>query len=176
MSSATTPHQVRIRRAVPADATAVADIHIAARAAAPMPDGIHTAEAVHAWLARRLAADEVWVAVDAADAVVGYVRLTDAWLEDLFVAPAHARRGIGSTMLDLVKARRPAGFSLMVFETNAPARAFYARHGLVEREHGCDNEEREPDLRMSWDVPAVSPPDGPAEVGAAPGTVPENAS
>ena len=39
-----------------------------------------------------------------------------------------------------------------MFESNAPARAFYARHGLVEREHtdGSENEERAPDLRMAW--------------------------
>ena len=55
-------------------------------------------------------------------------------------------------LLDLVKAMRPGGFSLWVFESNTPAQAFYTRHGLVEREHtdGSGNEEREPDLRMEW--------------------------
>ena len=51
-----------------------------------------------------------------------------------------------------MKARRPRGFALWVFESNAPARAFYARHGLLELEHtdGADNQERSPDLRMAW--------------------------
>lgn len=142
---------VLVRPATPDDAPAVADVHLAARRAAPMPPGVHPDDDVRAWLASRLADDEVWVAtVD--DAVVGYVRLTPTWLDDLYVAPEAAGQGVGSLLLDLAKSLRPAGFSLWVFESNAPARAFYLRHGLVEREHtdGSDNEEQSPDLRMSW--------------------------
>ena len=52
----------------------------------------------------------------------------------------------------MVKAQRPRGFALWVFESNERARAFYRRHGLVELEHtdGADNMERSPDLRMAW--------------------------
>ena len=42
------------------------------------------------------------------------------WLDDLYVAPAHAGQGIGSALLDLVKAQRPGGFCLWVFESNTP--------------------------------------------------------
>jgi GNAT superfamily N-acetyltransferase len=142
---------VHARPATPADAESVADVHLAARATAAMPPGIHTDSEVREFLAGRLDHDEVWVA-EVDGRVVGYLRMTPTWLDDLYVAPSHAGQGIGSLLLDLAKARRPAGFSLWVFETNTPARAFYARHGLVEREHtdGRDNEERAPDLRMSW--------------------------
>ena len=151
MASLTTSHQVLVRPVLRNDAEAVADIHIAARGAAPMPPSVHAEAAVRAWLAQRVQKDEVWVAVDG-DAVVGYVRFTDEWLEDLYIAPSHARLGIGTKLLDVVKRRRPAGFSLWVFEMNAPARAFYGGHGLMECEHrdGADNEERTPDLRMAW--------------------------
>ena len=39
-----------------------------------------------------------------------------------------------------------------MFESNVAARAFYARHGLVELERtdGSANEERRPDVRMAW--------------------------
>jgi chorismate mutase len=55
-------------------------------------------------------------------------------------------------LLDLAKSRRPDGFALWVFVSNAPARGFYHRRGLVELEHtdGSDNEERAPDVRMAW--------------------------
>lgn len=135
------------------DAAALARIHLAARSAAPMPASTHPPDDVRAWLAARLAStDEVWVAeVDLEP--VGYLRMTSTWLDDLYVAPAHAGQGIGSMLLDLAKSRRPDGFSLWVFETNHPARAFYRGRGLVEREHtdGGENEEGEPDLRMSWE-------------------------
>ena len=84
--------------------------------------------------------------------VAAYARFTATWLDDLYVAPAHAGQGLGSALLDLVKAQRPDGFCLWVFEMNEPARAFYARHGLVELERtdGSGNEEKQPDIRMAW--------------------------
>jgi chorismate mutase len=116
-----------------------------------MPPGVHTDNAVRHWLDGRIRADEVWLAeVDGAPAA--YARFTATWLDDLYVAPAYAGQGLGSALLDLVKARRPEGFCLWVFEMNVPARAFYARHGLVELERtdGSANEEQAPDVRMAW--------------------------
>jgi chorismate mutase/GNAT superfamily N-acetyltransferase len=145
------PTDVTLRPAAPADASAVAEVHLASRAAAAMPPGIHTDDEVRGWLAGRLEHDEVWVA-EAGGAVAAYARLTTTWLDDLYVAPQHARQGLGGALLDVAKARRPWGFCLWVFETNAPARGFYARHGLVELERtdGQANEERQPDVRMAW--------------------------
>ena len=146
-----TATEVVLRPADPADAPAVAEIHLHSRAGAAMPPGIHTDDEVRAWLAGRLGQDEVWLAeIDGVPA--GYARCTETWLDDLYVLPSHAGTGVGSALLDVVKARHPGGFCLWVFEMNAPARAFYARHGLVELERtdGSANEEREPDVRMAW--------------------------
>ena len=143
--------EVTLRPAGAADAAAVAEVHLAARRQAAMPPAVHTDDEVRSWLVSRVTADEVWVA-EAGGSVVAYARLTPVWLDDLYVAPAHSRQGIGSALLDLVKARRPAGFCLWVFESNVPARAFYARHGLVELERtdGQGNMEKSPDIRMAW--------------------------
>lgn len=140
-----------LRPADESDWSLVASIHLQSRRAAPMPPGVHTDAAVEFWLAGKLAQDEVWIA-EADGAPVGYVRFTDTWLDDLYVLPSHAGRGVGSALLDLVKSLRPRGFCLWVFEMNAPARRFYAGHGLVELEHtdGSANEEQAPDLRMAW--------------------------
>ncbi|MCD4526355.1 GNAT family N-acetyltransferase [Nocardioides sp. cx-173] len=145
------PTELVLRPGVASDAAALALVHLEARAAAPMPPSVHPELEVRAWLSGRLTTDEVWVA-EYAGRVAGYARLTDAWLDDLYVAPGDARRGIGSALLDLAKSRRPGGFCLWVFESNAPARAFYARHGLVELERtdGSANEEKAPDLRLAW--------------------------
>jgi chorismate mutase/GNAT superfamily N-acetyltransferase len=146
-----TPTDLTLRPAVDADAAVVAGIHLASRRAAAMPPGVHTDDEVRSWLAGRLRADDVWVAeVDGVPA--GYARFTSTWLDDLYVAPSYAGQGVGSALLDLVKAQRPGGFCLWVFEMNAPARAFYARRGLVELERtdGSANEEGAPDLRMAW--------------------------
>lgn len=140
-----------LRPGTPEDADAIADVHLDARAAAPMPSSVHTPQEVRAWLAGRIGVDEVWVA-EVDGEVVGYARFTETWLDDLYVAPGHARAGIGTALLDLVKSLRPTGFQLWVFETNEPAQAFYSAHGLLEQERtdGSENLEREPDIRMEW--------------------------
>ncbi|UUW87623.1 GNAT family N-acetyltransferase [Nocardioides sp. WV_118_6] len=145
-----------LRPARAADVAAMAAVQLAARAAAPMPPGIHGPDEVRAYLTARLGDSETWVAEDG-ERVVGYARFTRTWLDDLYVDPAHQGQGVGAALLDLVKARHPDGFSLWVFEQNLPARAFYAARGLLEREHtdGSENEERAPDLRMEWPAGSV---------------------
>ena len=145
------PTELTLRPATEADSEAVADIHLASRRAAAMPPGVHTDDEVRHWIDGRIQTDEVWLAeVDGAPA--GYARFTATWLDDLYVAPAYAGQGLGSALLDVVKAQRPEGFCLWVFEMNTPARDFYARRGLVELERtdGTANEERSPDVRMAW--------------------------
>jgi len=141
-----------LRRANEADADDVASVYLASRKAAPMPPLQQTDESVRYWVEHKLQGyDETWVA-EVAGRIVGYARLAGDWLDDLYVAPTQARQGIGSALLDVVKSVRPDGFSLWVFEMNAAARAFYAKHGLVELAHtdGAANEEGAPDLRVAW--------------------------
>ena len=148
--------ELSLRRADESDADTVASIHLASRREAPMPAPVHTDDAVRYWLGGRLQSDEVWLAeVDGRPA--GYARVTPGWLDDLYVAPAYAGRGVGSALLEVVEAQHPHGFCLWVFEMNLPARSFYTARGLVELEHtdGSGNEEREPDVKMAW--PGVDP-------------------
>lgn len=143
-----------LRPAVQDDLPAIADLYIATRAAAVplMPAGIHPDAGVRAYVGGwDLSRRDVWVA-ESDLGLRAFASLEDDWLGSLYVHPDEQGTGLGSALLDVVKSLRPGGFSLWVFETNTPARAFYARHGLVEREHtdGSENEEKSPDLRMSW--------------------------
>jgi len=142
-----------LRPATADDLPAIAELHVTVREAAfpAMPRGIHPPHEARAWVAGwDLATYAVWVAE--AGSILGYARFDDVWLDDLYVDPAAQGTGVGSTLLDLVKAQRPGGFCLWVFESNEPARAFYRHHGLVELERtdGAGNEEKAPDLRMAW--------------------------
>ena len=145
------PTDLLLRPATDADLPAIVAVQMESRGSAAMPPGIHPGHEVTAWLSAKLATDDVWVA-ESAERVVGYARITPGWLDDLYVLPAHAGAGVGSALLDVVKAQQPDGFCLWVFEINTPARAFYARHGLVELERtdGQANEEKAPDIRMAW--------------------------
>jgi chorismate mutase/GNAT superfamily N-acetyltransferase len=141
-----------LRSATADDAGQLTELYLATRRAAEpaMPPQLHTAESVLAFMTGAVADKEVWVAD--VDQTVGFLTLDDAFLEALYVGPDHQGQGIGTALLDLAKARRPDGFALWVFASNAPARGFYHRHGLVELEHtdGSGNEERSPDVRMAW--------------------------
>ena len=148
-----------LRPATAADLPAVAEVHIRARDAAypSMPHSLHPPHEAHAWVAGwDLSAYDVWLA-ETPGRIVGYARFDREWLDDLYVEPDAQGTGVGSALLDLVKAQRTTGFCLWVFESNEPARGFYRRHGLVdlERTDGAANEERSPDIRMAW--PGESP-------------------
>ncbi|MDX6373229.1 MAG: hypothetical protein QOD98_2217 [Nocardioidaceae bacterium] len=147
------PTDLELRPATVDDLPAVADLLIRAREAAypAMPHGIHLPDDVRAWVPGwDLTTHSVWLA--SADSLLGYARFDDIWLDDLYVEPAAQGTGVGSALLDVVKAQRPSGFCLWVFESNDPARAFYRARGLVDLEHtdGFANEEKAPDLRMAW--------------------------
>jgi GNAT superfamily N-acetyltransferase/chorismate mutase len=141
-----------LRRATSDDAAQLSELYIATRRAAEpaMPPQLHSPESVLAHVAGMVLEKEVWVAER--DEIVGFAVLAPAFLDALYVGPDHQGFGIGTALLDLAKARRPDGFALWVFASNAPARGFYHRHGLVELEHtdGSGNEERSPDVRMAW--------------------------
>lgn len=143
-----------LRAATPADLTVLAQVHLAARAGAgtAFPPSVHSDDEAYAWVAGwDLATYDVCLAaIDGR--VVGYTRSTPTWLDDLYVLPEAQGAGIGTALLDRVKEKRPDGFGLWVFESNVPARGFYARHGLValERTDGAANDEQAPDIKLVW--------------------------
>jgi GNAT superfamily N-acetyltransferase/chorismate mutase len=149
--------ELSLRPATGGDLPALAEVHLSSRRAAgeAFPPGIHTDDEVRAWVGGwDLSAYDVWLATSG-EQVAGYARCTPTWLDDLYVHPDHQGKGVGSALFDLVTTLRPDGFCLWVFESNAPARAFYRRRGCLELERtdGAANEERSPDIRVAWPGP-----------------------
>ena len=149
-----TSSDLALRPASVADLPALADIHLDSRRAAgeSFPTAVHSDDDVRAWVAGwDLTAYDVRVAATD-DRVLGYARCTPTWLDDLYVHPDAQGRGMGGALLDVVKAERPDGFGLWVFESNTPARGFYGAHGFValERTDGSANEEQAPDIKLVW--------------------------
>lgn len=145
---------VTLRAAAAADLPAIAEVHLAARAGAgsAFPAPVHGDDEARAWVAGwDLSSYDVRVA-EVDGRVVGYSRSTPTWLDDLYVLPDAQGRGVGTALLGRVLETHPHGVGLWVFESNLPARAFYARHGFVtlERTDGSANEERAPDIKLVW--------------------------
>lgn len=144
----------RVRPAQPADAAAIAQVHIRSREATMpyLPPRKRTDAEVEAWVRDIvLPGSAVWVA-ELDGRVVGYAAVEDDELDALYLLADVRRRGIGSLLLAAAKAHRPDGLGLFVFQKNTDARAFYLRHGfrVTAATDGSGNMEREPDLAMRW--------------------------
>jgi ribosomal protein S18 acetylase RimI-like enzyme len=146
---------VRLRAARAEDADAVTEVFLASRAAAmPYLPRLHSDEATHAWITHVvLPGTRVWLAEeDGTEAVLGFAALDGRLLDHLYLRPEVRRRGIGTLLLDAVKAASPEELSLHVFQRNTEARSFYERHGfvVVDTDDGSRNEENEPDMTYRW--------------------------
>jgi GNAT superfamily N-acetyltransferase len=144
---------VNIRRARIDESDGVADVLIRSREASipAIPPPVHSEDEVRDWCRRIVLPErEVWVAATD-EGIVAVLVLHDDWVDQLYVAPEHTGHGIGTTLLDLAKAVRPAGLQLWAFQSNSGARRFYERHGFTAQEEtDGDNEEGAPDVRYTW--------------------------
>jgi putative acetyltransferase len=112
---------------------------------------IHDAEEDRRFLSGvMLAQNDVWIA-DVDGEVAGFIAFSDGWVNQLYVAPAHQCRGLGTRLLDVAKRGNDA-LQLWAFQANEPAITYYERRGfrIVERTDGAANEARRADVRMAW--------------------------
>jgi GNAT superfamily N-acetyltransferase len=137
----TSPEAAKIRRASMPDLPRVAELFDAYRqfyGQAPDIDG------ARAFLRERLQAGDSTVLVAERDKrFVGFVQLYPSFsstamkrvwiLNDLFVAPAHRRGGVGRALMaaaeDLARATGAKGLVLATQKTNATAKALYGARG-----------------------------------------------
>lgn len=147
--------RLEIRRAEAGDGDGIGDVWLTSwRATFDFPPA-HPDEDVRRWLAQELLPNnETWVALDPEDdgRIVGLMALSASMLEQLYVVPDWIGRGLGRRFLELAKERRPDGFELYCFVSNANARRFYEHHGFVPVAFGdgANNQEHQPDVRYAW--------------------------
>ena len=142
---------MRLRRARSEDIDPIAWLFRRSFGTLTFLPSLHTPEEDLAFFAGVLAEQEVWVA-EAEGLIVGFAALGEAMLNHLYVEPSERGRGIGTTLLDKAKGRRPNGFRFWTFQRNHDACRFYERRGCraVEYTDGSGNEEREPDVLYEW--------------------------
>ena len=143
-----------IRRATPADAQAIADVFLDARATMTYLPQLHSQDETRGFIASVVRDKETWAA-DREGRIVGFAVVDGGWLEHLYVHPSRFNTATGHKLFTQVTARHPQGFQLWVFQQNAGARRFYERHGcaLVRLTDGADNEEKVPDALYVWPAP-----------------------
>ena len=125
---------LRIRSANPTDADELLAIRRDAIMALAAEDGRVAAErwatAAHPdRAAKAIATHSVWV-TEFGSKVVGWVEVSGATIESLYVSPAAARLGVGSSLLARAEQHiRDAGASLAYLDASPNAEAFYAHRG-----------------------------------------------
>lgn len=101
----------------------------------------------------------VWVCEDVGGdgaTLLGFLAMTADYIDRLYVAPEHQRRGVGTLLLAQAFREAPGGLDLHTHVANVAARAFYERHGFRAVEFGTSPPpESMPDVRYAWrpDVP-----------------------
>jgi putative acetyltransferase len=83
--------------------------------------------------------------------LIGYIAWRPQWIDHLYVVPEHNKRGVGTALLDAVKAHQ-SRIDLWTLENNTRARRFYEARGFsaVERTESPRNEEPEADVLYRW--------------------------
>lgn len=93
---------------------------------------------------------EVWVAATDAE-IVGFLARRGTYIDRLYVSPDHQRAGVGTALLGRAVRCSPTGLELHTHQKNAPARAFYEKHGFVAVRYGISPPpECEPDVEYHW--------------------------
>ena len=92
------------------------------------------------------------IVATAGDDMIGFVTVDprSCYLDQLVVAPQRWRCGIGAALIDAAKTISPAGLDLDVNVDNAPAIAFYRKHGFVVAGDGVNPISARPVHRMRW--------------------------
>ncbi|MGE0715945.1 MAG: N-acetyltransferase family protein [Alphaproteobacteria bacterium] len=141
-----------LRDGAPADGAAVAALFLAARRAAmPWLPALHSDAETRAWIDHVVLA-KLRVRIAETDGeIAGFLARDGGHVDHLYVAPDRQRSGIGSALLAEAQAEG-IPLTLHVFARNEAARRFYRGHRFVEGPvgNGTDNEERLPDLVMTW--------------------------
>ena len=91
---------------------------------------------------------EVYV-YDENDEILGFVGLTDNYIEGIFVSNLSQSRGIGKQLLDFIKGIK-AELSLRVYQKNERAIRFYQREDFIAQSGNIDENTGEQEILMSW--------------------------
>ena len=142
---------IALRRAVAADAPAIAALFRRSRAVLSFLPELHTV-GEDLWFVTNVLIGEQQVTLAERDGqLLGFMAEHEGWITQLYLDPEVRRSGVGSALIADAKARNPE-LTLWCFAQNAAARAFYEARGftVVEETNGAGNEARLPDVRYWW--------------------------
>lgn len=81
--------------------------------------------------------------------ILGFVGLDGEYIEGIFAAGKAQSQGIGKSLLDFLKAKKPE-LHLNVYQKNTRAIRLYEREGFQIQSEGLDEATGEKDYAMAW--------------------------
>ncbi|WP_010095145.1 GNAT family N-acetyltransferase [Ornithinibacillus scapharcae] len=84
--------------------------------------------------------------------VIGMVAFNESEINQLYIHKDYQGFGIGTKLLDRVKACSKGKIQLNTFEINKNAQRFYERNGFKIIGRGHENEENLPDILYEWNT------------------------
>lgn len=81
--------------------------------------------------------------------ILGFAGLDGGYIEGIFVAEEVRSQGIGKSLLDFLKTKKPE-LRLNVYQKNTRAIRFYEREGFRRQGEGLDEATGERDYAMVW--------------------------
>lgn len=145
--------KIEIRPAETKDSDEIAGVMVAARdATLPNLSKIDTKEEFRVLMKLVLVPkNDVWVAEMSGKGIVGFMVVSESFLNYLSIHPSHWSKGIGSKLLDKAKDRNNT-LTVTPFQKEKRTRSFYELHGFKQLElcDGFGNQEHEPDALYEW--------------------------
>lgn len=90
--------------------------------------------------------------------IVAFVAFSTTVITALYVAVGHQQRGIGTMLLDYVKARATSELRLFTFARNTVARRFYESQGFEAVQEGFEAHWQLADIEYRWRPSGPSSP------------------
>lgn len=139
--------KVVLRPAIGSDAADIARLLRAALGAFDWMPVLHTPDEDLAFIRDIVLPGQQVTVAEAGKETVGFIAVSNEWVEQLYLEPARTGHGIGSRLLTDATAALPV-VKLHCFQANTGARRFYERHGFIAEGFGdgTNNEEGLPDL------------------------------
>ena len=147
----------KLRRATACDADPIASVYWASFRQLTFLPMLHTAEENRWFIANVILNEcEVTVAEDETG-IVALLALKGEEIRLLYTRPDRIGMGAGWQLVEAAKASGIGALELWCFQANERARRFYEARGFraIRFTDGAQNEERMPDIRYRWEIPAT---------------------
>jgi GNAT superfamily N-acetyltransferase len=147
-----------LRRATACDGDAIANVYYTSFRLLTFLPMLHTIEE-YQWFISNVTLKECEVTgAEDESGIVAFLARQGEEVRLLYTRTDRIGMGAGTQLIDAAKASGISALELWCFQANARARRFYEARGFhaIRFTNGADNEERMPDVRYRWEIPATT--------------------